>query len=608
MFSLKYKNLIKETLLFEELSREDIINDREAITSFLTNIKYFPFRITNDKIFVDENKDYLKIYVLTNVGYPHKYSGETIDTNDIDIWDDDFIKNKNYMYNFYNFVIFTFENDSNILSFNKEKLRYRLIYNENQEKKLFDLPKFKKLYNKIIDKSEIQKYATTYIEKVVDEINKYIPDIKIKNSNLDEVEKEKTGKIDAKEIVDTVDGPDIKIWNKNDYSELNDTTSRIANEGTTDFMYSKPSKNNKKSKEKEPSKKLRLTPTNLIGDGEYRNINNLKTKVQQTLMDFIKKTDNKEEKLASEVLFQEIESVSQGNGNKDIDLKLFNISTDNINLHDTVLYLSKDPNEIISPIAVLKMDNIKWSSDENGISAKDEIQKIFGDKTAFENGLIAFPNTSNAPLIDSYAMITFNNQSKQLGISTKGGLNGKGANASLSSLFRFLIADDSGYKMNKFSYNKNFTKGILDECKSNGNIQDYLETNIVPKLTRVGNEYWETNKDLLTLLLLFGGNPLKYHQTIINYAVANGIGELKFNSTDIKEFAAEASSQGLTDLVMDLLDKQKYKFCQINTVPTLTKDKFDYKISVQYPAKFSGTVTFVKAANENGLRFHISGD
>lgn len=588
MLSLKYKNLVKKTLM-EELSEDDIIKDEQVLNTFLTDIKYFPFFSFENEALINEDKDSLNIYVLTSVSDAHRYSGKKLNDDEIDIYDYDFNKNKDYLYEYYSFSVFSLENHLGVLSYNRKRVKYRLLYNYNQEKNLYDIDSFKKLFKKRLKKNEIKDFVEKYVSKIIEELNNNYIKTNSTKSHLNK-----------KEIFKLSNDPNIKIWDIKDYTTTEKTNSEYDSEKNKDnpnFMYTKR------------HKILRLTPTRLIGDDDYRNITNLKLKVQNTLKDFMSKTKNPEELLASEILFQEIESISNGNGDKDIQLNEFNINTEGINLHNSLLYLTKDPNEVISPIAVLKMDNITWSQDSNGQSAKDEIQKIFGNKTAFNNGVISFPLTSNEPLVDSYAMITYNGKSRQLGVSTKGGLNGKGANASLSSLFRFLLDDDTKYIMNKWGYNKEFSDKVEKVCKNNGDIVNLIEIEIGPYLSNVGRAFWNEStktRDLLVLLILFGGTPLKKHQNIINYAVSHGIGDLRFKNKDVTAFAAEASSEGLTKLVMEILDKHKYKFCQVNTTPSLTENSFKYEIKVQYPAKFSGTVTFAPA--DYGLRFHISGD
>ena len=614
MLSLKYKNIVKKALL-ESLTEEEVFNNKRVLENFLEAIKNFPHFSIGNRAYINEEDNKLNIYILTSWGDIHRYAGKKLNDGEIDISDFDFNPNEPYLYRYYNFSVFSLENHMGILSYDRNKIRYRLLFNYGQDKDLDDVYKFYNKFNKRIEKTKINDFVREYVTGVVKELNK----IPVKTHKPEEntinpekpqepqkEDKKESKKIDVEKLFKTVDDPNLKLYYENDFvrdtdeeekSEFKNHINQETGKVDPNFMYT-------------DNHNLRLTATRLIGDEKYRTIQQLTSKITATLSDFNHYTSDPSELLASNVLYHELENISNGNGSNPIKFKDYEIKTNGADLHETIKYLSVDPNEIISPIAVLKMDNITWSQDANGNSAEKEIQRIFGDKTAFNNGIISFPATTNAPLVDSYALITYNGQIKQLGVSTKGGLNGKGANASLSSLFKFLLKDDATYKMNKWGYNRSFASKIKKVCAANGNVQDIIQTEICPHLSNIGMAYWNVNetKDLLSMLILFGGIPMSYHQDIINYAVRKGIGNLHFKNTDVTMFAEEASTKGLTDLVMDLLDKQKYKFCQVNTKPNLTNTSFDYKISVQYPAKFSGTVSFKKAPSENGLRFHISGD
>ena len=607
MLSLKYKNLVKTTLM-EGLTEEDVAKNKAVLSQFLEAIKYFPFfRISNhaeDAASVKIENNSLYLYINTSVGEFHLYKGKKLLPGEVDIQAPDFNPNKPYFYQYYNFTIFSLENHLGVLSWNHSKERYRYLYNtDSKNDNLFDNYQFNKNFDGRLSKEQVKPYIEDYVRGVIKELNK----MPIKKSNTIKpqekkvkVEKPKSSsKLNADEVIQTLNDPNLRVYSEDEakqkFTETDDAVSQAQKRKGDVFHTDKG--------------KLRLTATRLIGDDNFRNIDTLRRKVEASLTDFNKMESDPTELLASNVLYWEMENISNGGGSNKVDFKEKDINSADSNIHNALLYLSTDPNEIISPIAVLKMDNITWSTDANGESAKKEIQKVFGDKSAFNNGLISFPQTTNAPLVDSYALITYKGQSKLLGISTKGGLNGKGANASLSSLFKFLLKDDTTYKMNKWGYNKSFADRILTVCKEGGNVQETVKELIGPHLSLTGQYFWSSDKkDLLTLLLLFGGIPMSYHSAIINYAVKYGIGKMKFHNTDPSSFASEASVKGLTDLVMELLDKQKYKFCQVNTKPSLTKDSFNYQISVQYPAKFSGTVSFKKAPSETGLRFHISGD
>ena len=271
---------------------------------------------------------------------------------------------------------------------------------------------------------------------------------------------------------------------------------------------------------------------------------------------------------------------------------------------EVVKLLDDKPTEIISPIVVLKLDDKIFPND--GGTTKNTLVKVFGGKPEeFNNGLISYPAASEE-LVDSYCAIKNGDKYSLLGVSTKGGYDGRGAQASTISLFRMIYKDPNsipGKLNNKFSTGINITT----ENKLLSSVKDILN-DFGKKLFDEGIKGSSTRDCQVTLsmLTLFGGSMVKEHMAIFEKLKNNKIFGLNENIKTLTEFCNFINTNyKITDCIMNILDSQKYKFAQLNCTPSLKNNVFGFDYKIQYPAHFEGTVSFEPRGK--GIGFHILG-
>lgn len=603
MVSLNYKNNVFKKLLCEEISKEDEENNIKKIADFKTTISNLP---ANFDFLIIEEQEALKIFYMVaqpkhSTYYPVKYR---LYMNDGD----------RHNWIFYTFDVYSIDQIDGII---KTDVSEDTMCKVDGSKNIYDLKELlngvdatgKKVFTSIKSRTEIENFLDKKINNLAQQIDQETK----KKIQPQKVEKEVDKEVDKEEI-DKIQEYTKKVENTEDTEPVDYNDDEIK-----DIFYNKS--------------KI-FTPSNLIGDAQYRSIQNVKDKVKHSLEAFDKKAiEVNPENLVPELITSAIIKDVISNPYKSVEIgpKLFSNDVQKYykgSYTDTKIsnspsknflsnlgkgneismvknLLLSDPNEIISAIALLEMGEIEWSMNQNGMSSKDEIMKVFGNEECFRNALICFPEESNEKLVDSYAMITNENKNRQLGMSTKGGANGKGASASIVSLFDFLFDDNTSIQFDKHGYNEEFSKGLIEASNKKGGLEKYIQTTIVPKLSKLGQEYWQNQSEALSYLIMFGGVRPANHESIINNMMKYGYQNTTFTKGSIRNFGKEVSARGITKLVMDLLDKQKYKFCQVNTKPTFVGNIFHWTYQVQYPARFSGEVLFEKG--DRGLKFHIMG-
>lgn len=610
MVSLNYKNNVLKTLLYEKITPIDIDDIKDNEKKSIDIIEKLR-KSGSEDILIRKDGSSTFLYVLKNLNaksFPKSGSlFVSLDSNNA--------KEKSPTF----YCIFdTYElgQHGGLISNYEEEVTIMLQTDSLNYPESF-LNTKQNYFDKSIKKSEIINYVKNEIQKINDEISKNI---------------KTNGKIDVEKIDYSSEDylRKLKNYSKNDFEEI----ERDKNGKPID-----PFLNHKNLLKSSGKRMYRFTPSKLIEDEKYRTIPELKQKVQGTLRNF----DNQQEKLNKFTPFMLASSVIHeliGDPFKkvDIDSSLFdsnqkikslykksNIDLDfkdkeNKNMiysnnqteliHKFLLAIVADPNEILATEAVSEMKNINWSQNSNGKSAKEEILSVFGTENDFKNALASFPKESNVALIDSYLMIQNDGKYRQLGISTKGGVNGQGAPASITSLFRFLF-DDESIKFNGWGYEKELRASIKTGSQHN-RLLEVIQNDIVPKMSTLGKNYWKINPEILSYIIIFGGTSPAYHKPIIQSMIDNKFMGIKYNTKSdseniIEEFGAEITSRGITKMVMDLLDKQKYKFCQVNTTPKFVGNQISFTYDVQYPARFSGEVKFEPDIPRKGLRFHIMG-
>ena len=362
----------------------------------------------------------------------------------------------------------------------------------------------------------------------------------------------------------------------------------------------------------------------MIGDNMFRHINAVKQKAEASLINWQKTayTNNQENEntIACDILHVTLENSVTDNANKKINLtkddlgSKYDIDLSKVDTHEITKLLSVYPPELLSPIVFLSMDkSIKWGKEGNKTS-KEILNYIFGDDNVFKSGLISYDDSVSGELIDSEVAINSENGYKKIGISTKGGLNGQGAQASLISVFRLLFDKETReYNPKKDTYKarghifSNDIKTIIRSDDVEENIESFIRTNC----SKYGIEMFEKAKTEISIILLFGGLTPAVHETLIKIIEQRGKLfdmklELEGTHNIVTEFCNFVNQNfNVTNIIMEILNKQKYDFAQINALPVMNGSSFNYEWSVQYPAHFDGNVKLEKRAR--GVGFHIHG-
>lgn len=606
MVSLNYRNYVLKKLLYEKITPNDISDNEDKVVNIIKKIRDSGY----EDILVKQDGNVYFLYVLKNLN-------DKLTNNSGSLMIQLSEKNSNNdspeIYSV--FDVYEIGEHGGLIS-NYENEVTIILKTDNFKYPDSFLNTTKKYFLEYIEKKDIIEYIKLKLSEINDNISKNTKQNVKMNINKIDINSSKS----LKNLTQYKEG-DFDIAKKAD-NKGNDNKN---------LLISKSSKN----------KIIRFAPKYLIGDDKYRKLSELKSKVKGTLQNFDKEQLEKAKKVttplvASAILYQLFEkpynkvTIDENIFTSSPEVKAAALSSkEDINLSfesDKNMfqtwnqkglssrlgnYLTTDPNEILSAEALVEWKHMVFSQNPDGKSSKDEILNIFGSESDINNALIQFPNATNTALIDSWLMIGSGGIYRKLGISTKGGISGEGAPASISSLFQFLFDDDK-IKFNGHGYNDSFKEGLTKACEHKNRLYSYIETDIVPKMSKLGKKYWDKYPEILSYLIIFGGSSPRSHSKIVNNLIRFGYNGIRFNtkltSNDVlKDFAEELTAKGLTKLVMDLLDKQKYKFCQINTTPTFIGNQISYKYEVQYPARFSGEVKFEKAISGNNLRFHIMG-
>lgn len=241
----------------------------------------------------------------------------------------------------------------------------------------------------------------------------------------------------------------------------------------------------------------------------------------------------------------------------------------NFNIH---IYLP----EILSPY-VLYWNACQWTTlgKQNGFDTLKNILGCKGNDFSSEKCYIGYYDGSTQPLADSYIWIN----GKFIDISTKAGLNGKGASASIQSLRKYIYMLDTN---NKLTSELTFKGG---QCKS----YYPLEFEIFDVLSSNSKA---TAMDVFNILVKY--NICSKRQ------IAN-LDSKKLNNFIYKTLK---TSTKFASMIMEILQSASYEFVQMNCKATSTTDDFYFNYKCQYPAIFDGDVD-ITFKSTGFTEFHI---
>jgi len=369
-------------------------------------------------------------------------------------------------------------------------------------------------------------------------------------------------------------------------------------------------------------KTLMLDPQHLIRTEKYMNVMAIEQTAQENLLKIKKfEKDNPINYLAANIIFNTIENVAKANASEKVDIFDDEVKTDlsKIKNHskksvssietldklknNTVGYsmiknISTKPVEILSPMVLANMDNaIKWGRDGD-MTSKQIIEKLFGSEN-MKNAKISYPLASTK-FFDSYMAIPYNNAYRIMKVSTKGGINGAGASASLESIYEMLV----NHEGKLYNNSDKIIKLVQSMSINEGTADKFLKSigyELTPNAIALSKNYITE----IIFLIIFGGTSTANHQTIFNALKTNKFFGIDYShcNTVSEYIKASTSALNITDCVIKLLNLQKYDIAQINCTPRIEGDKFWYDYEIQYPAHFSGTVDLENS--RKGVTFHI---
>ena len=244
--------------------------------------------------------------------------------------------------------------------------------------------------------------------------------------------------------------------------------------------------------------------------------------------------------------------------------------------------------EILSPYVVANLEGV-WDSlqGDDGKKVFRETFHITGDKIPSEHCLIGYFDGMSEPLCDSYMFIraTDSEQWRKIGISTKGGQNGQGAAASITSIKDFIYCYTGSQ-----SVRKKYT-----DSSSNWN------------LTMLGQILKRRYpKEFGVFELLTGNNfkTLKSNPSLLTRVLNNSNIEDESNIQTIIDYIND--NLNMSGFIMDCLKSAAFEFIQLNSLPQESDKGLHYKWTAKYPAVFIGEVRIECPASSSGFtKFHI---
>lgn len=646
MLSAKYKNIVSTNILNESLSDEDFKNNKKAINkiyAFLQsgNIisKYNTFEIIKK---TENNETFCFLTAITKNYLNNKIPNSNKNT---------FGKTPNFYINDTNSkdksldIIFTYKtysldwsNDKEIIEFNNKKYDVFNIHYLTDRNGYYNT---KTIFTDIIRNYFEISYSINKLDSYVNEliINLNIPTSKKLYNKQEKTLKYKNNinyKLSQKEV-NSIN--DIEDLSEDEKDNIRAKAENLTKFGLVDGIKPSNDKFVKKDMDevsnwhaKNGKHELSLTPDNLIGDEQYRNIKGVYNTACQSLQKYILLNDkeNKSKYTSPEVIAaalteSSLKNAAYGHPTNIVSLdatmyggkKIIRTASDNDKNtdwssnkfketvgHKILLLVSTKPVEVLSPMVFLNMKDIIWGRDGN-YTSKQILNVLFGPDEVFRQGLIQFPG-NNEELIDSVVAIKAKGGYKRIGISTKGGINGAGAAANIVSLFKMIL--------NNVEKNNQYNDELFSICDKTNSLKSWLNSN----LNSWGKELYKTYKTSIPLIVLFGGITNKLHEDLFEKLKNNnGIGNISISPKDdfsnfIKNINNNNRDDNISDCIMKILDRQKYDFAQMNCTPSFIGNSFKYTYSIQYPSHYEGDVKLElgKSISEKDgeyrfVKFHI---
>lgn len=239
--------------------------------------------------------------------------------------------------------------------------------------------------------------------------------------------------------------------------------------------------------------------------------------------------------------------------------------------------------EILSPYVIAFMEG-EWDSlmGKDGKQVFKETFNIKGNHIPADNCLIGYFDGMSEPLCDSYMWIRASSRDewRRIGISTKGGENGKGAAASITSIKDFIFkykGKETSHKKYKDTQWELTTLGKILKDRYPTEFDVFCILTSVPYTKLVENPI-----ELINILNTRALNKNSSMKNILNYINSN---------------------LHMATFIMDCLKSASFEFIQLNSTPYNSEDGLHYGWKAQYPAVFIGNV--VIEPGKGYTKFHI---
>lgn len=553
MKSFTYKNYLTPSLIKESSMDED---HNQTIYDFLTTMRYGSLPLVNtDDILIQQDEVHTSLFVQTNS----------------------------------NFIINTQTIKSEYIPLEQSYKVYTLTYDSNHTECSFDIEDYQSSeplqYTSTIKYKDIEEYCLN----LINQLNLF------RNKKTNNKSKENTTNAQNGNLTQSLIN---QKYTKS--TRLEDIDITQSNDNT-------PVQNPNFKKKVE----VRFTVQDMIGDNLFRNITDTKQKAEGSVINWHKQyqqTIQQEDEytLTCDILNHLIESPSNTISlSKDFLDSKYDLDISKINLHEVSKLLSVWPVELLSPLIFLNLDDsVNWGE------SKNTLKTIFGNENIFKNGLISYNNSSEELIDSEVAIKNENGKYRKIGLSSKGGLNGKGANASLVSIFKLLFNKEITEYTSDIKKEKRYMySNTLRSLIKSKNIVDNIKSFIQEKCSDYANKNLMGAYPIQTcLIILFGGIQPKYHKEVIENIYNNGL--FPKNTLPKLESLSDFcnfinTKHQLTDPIINLLNNQKFDFAQLNAKPFIDNNSFKYQWSVQYPANFDGVVKLEPGSV--GVKFHIVG-
>lgn len=665
MRKLGYKNLVRNMLL-EEVTQQDIDNLENLRADFLSALRYdstptrYDYDMRSYGAFINATPDMLEVYYPYRIlrstffnsisqleynkkVYAKKYSIKNANTyipvsdfQELEPFNPHKLQSQNNNGQFeITFLIihklsFYVGTSGSTSTESKSFCYYSILPSEQSQKdNIFSnhpiLKQFKTSGYKHISSDKLYNQVATIVDDMIDGVIKhFIPQQKQITSPKNTQHDTSASTIDKRDrsLIEKV----YKQYTILEEQEITDITEDNKNPSEYGMWGSKYAKN---KVEKNKTKKIRLSPVSLLGDNlSYRTVPTIIGKAVTTINSYLREEYDMskmedDNTYSLEVLKHKFYQVSEGNVSKETIIEESN-SSNKIDANNTTIYIPSEnyttpsmasisenlrvwPIEVLSPLSITTLsDEINWGQDNDTIpnrtiSSKDILQEVFGNGSQFSKALVYFPQSGEELADSSIFVPTTSGTYRQLKVSTKGGKDGKGAAHSIRGLVNVIASKESPTLLGNTPENE---------------IEAYMKKNLSSHLgMEIFNEY---KGELAVLMMLVTPKSVSEQVEILKQLCSREqifdlqLPKSKNSSVSINEFMKFMTGHSkFSNIIMHLLNIQKYDFAQINVKPTVTSNSIKFDYSIQYPAIFKGHIQFLPpklgSTTSASAKIHIMG-